>query len=112
MNHLDWPAVDAGDANELEKEKYDVLFVATSNNQTIEDGDGSATNNEFKLVKGNDENTVSIVVTNQAKDIPVTGIAKDADSNHALLYILVGVIVLAGGSGGIYLYKKREGIVE
>lgn len=53
------------------------------------------------------QNTV-IYINDIVKDIIETGVMDENGSSHAVLYVLIGMIVLSGGAGVAYVYRKKD----
>lgn len=97
------------DAGDGEKAKYKVLYTVTENNIEVADADNDLENKEFKLVKGNNDKTVSVLVTNEANIIPPTGYSDNTDSSNVLLIALAATATLAAGGYGVYrVYRPRK----
>lgn len=97
------------DAGDGEKAKYNVLYTVTENNVEVADADNDLENKEFKLVKGNNDKTVSVLVTNEAIDIPVTGYSENDTSTQILLIVLAATATVAAGGYGVYrVYKPKK----
>lgn len=93
-------------ADSSNAEAYTTEFDVTSGQTSIVDDD-TTDGYQFTLVKPNDENQITVVVTNTMPNPVITGIS-DKDSKLNPFFIAAAVIALLGGTGTAYVVKRKS----
>lgn len=104
-NNTDSVAVTVPAGWTLKVEQQDDNYDIQSKRYAVDDSDTSADiPNDGVMLSGD----MTITITNVRDSIPIEGLSDNSNDSHVLLYVLIGLALIALVAGGYTFWKKKD----